>query len=122
MKKDIAYYLSKGFDLKTATYFANGRKTIIAVTANDDFTLTLKFDNEELRIYDVKPLIEPNTIFEFFSNIENFKRVYIDDCHCVSWDIDPNIDSNIVWNNKIDLCPDSCYMDSFPLTGGIKNV
>ena len=22
------------------------------------------------------------------------------------------IDSNVVWNNKVDLCPDSCYVDS----------
>ncbi len=41
-----------------------------------------------------------------------FRRVYIDDCGCVAWDKDPTVDSNVVWNNKIDLCPDSCYLDS----------
>ena len=28
--------------------------------------------------------------------------------YCVSWDIDPNVDSETVWNNKIDLDPDGC--------------
>lgn len=44
----------------------------------------------------------------------NFRRVYLDEDHSVCWDIDPNVDSNEVWNNKVDLCPDSCYVDSVP--------
>lgn len=44
---------------------------------------------------------------------ENFARVFIE-YGAVCWDIDPNVDSNEVWNNRIDLCPDSCYIDSFP--------
>ena len=31
-------------------------------------------------------------------------------------DIDPNVDSDVVWNNKVDLCPDSCYVDSVPIS------
>ena len=41
--------------------------------------------------------------------------MYIDNEHCIAWDIDPNIDSNVVWNNKINLSPDSCYVDSIPV-------
>lgn len=41
--------------------------------------------------------------------------VYLDDCNCVSWDINPDIDSNVIWNNKVDLCSDSCYIDSIPV-------
>ena len=44
-----------------------------------------------------------------------FRRVYLYNQHCVSWDIDPAVDSNIVWSNKIDLCLDSCYIDSIPI-------
>ena len=40
---------------------------------------------------------------------------------CIAWDIDPNIDSHQVWNNKVDLCPDTCYIDSVPL-GGTANA
>ncbi len=52
---------------------------------------------------------------------ENFRRVYVDDTHCIAWDIDPSIDSAKVWNNKVDLCPDGCYIDSIPV-GGVSDV
>lgn len=113
--KNIDYYLSKGFDRKMAEYFAKGRRTITSVIANDDFTLTITFDNGEKRLLDMKSTLEAGTVFETFADINNFRRVYIDDEHCIAWDIDPNIDSNIVWNNKVDLCPDTCYIDSIPL-------
>lgn len=115
MANTVEYYLSKGFDQKTAEYYAAGRRTIVSVAANDDFTLTLRFDNGEVRLYDAKPLLEKGTVFEPFSDIENFRRVYLDEQHCVSWDIDPAVDSEKVWNNKVDLCPDSCYLDSVPV-------
>lgn len=98
-----------------AEYFASGRKKIIEVNPNDNFTLTIRFNNGEVRLYDAAPLLQPGTVFAPFRNLENFRRVYLDDDHCISWDIDPDIDSNVVWNNKVDLCPDSCYVDSVPI-------
>ena len=121
MGKSIEYYLSKGFDRKTAEYYAGGRKRIVGVVPNDDFTLTISFDNGEKRLYNVAPLLKPNTVFEPFADINNFRRVYVDDTHCISWDIDPNIDSEKVWNNKVDLSPDTCYIDSVPIVGGAAN-
>ena len=115
MPNTVEYYISKGFDEKTALYFASGRKKITAVSPNDDFTLTISFDNGEMRLYDVRPLLKKGTVFEPFMDIESFRRVYIDEQHSIAWDIDPNVDSNEVWNNKVDLCPDSCYMDSTPI-------
>ena len=100
----------------TAEYFANGKKRILSVVPNDDFTLTLGFDNGEKRLFDVRPLLRKGTVFEPFSDMENFRRVYVDEQHTVSWDIDPNIDSRVVWNNKVDLCPDTCYIESRPLS------
>lgn len=114
MKKSVEYYLSKGFDKKMAEYFSSGRKTITKVIPNENYTLTIHFDNNEKRIFDVKPLLQKGTVFEPFLNKENFNRVYVDDTHCIAWDIDPNVDSNVVWNNKVDLCPDTCYVDSIP--------
>ncbi len=119
MTRTVDYYLSKGFDLKAAEYFASGRKKITGVIPNDDFTLTISFDNGEKRLYDVRPLLQKGTEFEIFADIENFRRVYIDDTNCIAWDIDPNIDSNKVWSNKVDLCPDGCYIDSVPIGGAI---
>ena len=116
MGNSVEYYISKGYDRKTAEYFSAGRRTIIGVAPNDDFTLTLIFDNGERRIYDVNPILRPDTVFEPFMDINNFRRVYIDDQHCIAWDKDPNVDSNEVWSNKVDLCPDTCYMDSVPIS------
>lgn len=115
MSKSVEFYLSKGFTLPMAEYFAAGRRKITAVKANEDFTLTLDFDNGERRLYDCKPLLKAGTVFETFMRIENFGRVYLDEDSCVSWDIDPNVDSRLVWNNKVDICPDGCYVDSVPL-------
>lgn len=117
MANTVEYYLSKGFDYKTAEYFANGKRTITDVVPNADMTLTISFDNGEKRLYDMRPVLKKDTVFEPFINWENFKRVYLDENHCISWDIDPTIDSTKVWNNKVDLCPDSCYLDSIPQEG-----
>lgn len=122
MGKSVEYYLSKGYNQKMAEYFSMGRKKITGVVPNDNFTLTISFDNGEVRLYDAAPLLQPGTVFAPFRKLEDFRRVYLDDNHCISWDIDPAVDSNVVWNNKVDLCPDGCYVDSVPLSGGASNV
>ena len=121
MPNTIEFYLSKGFDKPMAEYYASGRKKILSVTPNTDFTLLLAFDNGEERIFDIKPILEKGGVFTPFRDYNNFRRVYLDDCNAVSWDIDPNVDSNIVWNNKVDLSPDRCYVDSIP-TDNYKSV
>lgn len=112
MGKSVEYYLSKGYDRKMAEYFASGRKRITKVVPRNDFTLLLSFDNGETRLYDAGPLLQAGTVFAPFREWDNFRRVYLDEGHSVCWDIDPNIDSNEVWNNKVDLCPDSCYVET----------
>lgn len=115
MGKDIEYYLSRGFEPKMAAYFSSGRKQITGVVPRPDLTLLLHFDNGETRLYDMRPLLQPGTVFAPLRDWANFRRVYLDESHCVSWDIDPNVDSQTVWNNKVDLCPDTCYVDSVPV-------
>lgn len=115
VRKAQDYYLTKGFDRPTAEYFANGRRTIVDVIPNDDYTLTLNFDNGEQRLLDMKPMLNEGTVFKPLCNIATFKRVYLDTQHCVSWDIGPTVDSEKDWNNKIDLSSDSCYIDSVPI-------
>lgn len=122
MKINVDFYLSRGYDQKMAEYFAAGRRQITGVVPNDNFTLTITFDNGEKRLLDATPFLQSAAIFAPFRELENFRRVYLDDCHCISWDIDPSVDSNVVWNNKVDLCPDTCYVDSLPLEGGASNV
>ena len=115
MGKSVEYYLSKGYDRKMAEYFASGRKRITKVVPRNDFTLVLSFDNGEIRLYDARPLLQAGTVFAPFREWDNFRRVYLDEDHSVCWDIDPNVDSNEVWNNKVDLCPDSCYVETVVL-------
>ena len=93
---------------RVQAYLQNGRRRLVRVQANDDYTLLLEYDNGEKRLYDVKPLegvfaaLEPKTVF---------RRVYIDDCGCVAWDRDSASDGGILCDNRITLCPDSCYLD-----------
>lgn len=115
MEKSVEYYLTKGYDSQMAEYFASGRKKITKVVPREDFTLLLRFDNGEMRVYDMRPLLQEGTVFAPFRQWDNFRRVYLSEDHSVCWDIDPNIDSNTVWNNRVDLCPDACYVDSTPL-------
>jgi hypothetical protein len=111
----VEAYLRKGYDRPSAEYFAAGRKKLVDVRAKDDFSLWLTFENGEVRRLDCLPFLRSGTVFEPFMDLENFKRVYLDADRCVSWDIDPEIDSDVVWSNKVDLCPDSCYIDSVPV-------
>lgn len=122
MSNTVDYYLSKGFGQKMAEYLSAGRRRITGVAPNDDYTLTLTFDNGEVRMYDVLPLMSSGSVFAPLHNLSDFRRVYLDENNSVAWDIDPTVDSNVVWSNKLDLCPDSCYVDSIPLTGGTTNV
>lgn len=117
MPNTVEYYLSKGFDREMAEYYASGRKKIVSVVPQRDFTLLLTFDNNEKRILDIKPILEKGGVFAPFREYSNFSRVYIDNSNSVCWDIDPNVDSEVVWNNKVDLCPDCCYVDSVPYGG-----
>ena len=112
MSYDKNYYLSKGFEEPVAKYFVSGRKKIIEISVNDDFTLNLMFDNGENKLLDCKPIIEDGTVFEKISDINAFKKVYLDENNCPAWDIDPKKDSKIYWNNKIELDSDMCYIES----------
>lgn len=58
MANTVEFYLSMVSDRRTAEYFAGGKKRIVGVVPNDDFTLTLRFDNGERRLYDMRPLLK----------------------------------------------------------------
>lgn len=112
MNKDLNYYLIKGFDRKSAEYFCNGRRKITNVKADQNHILNLTFDNGETKLFDVTPYLQKDTVFEFLLDIDNFNRVYVDEDNNIAWDIDPNVNSDIVWDNKVDISGDTCYIDS----------
>jgi hypothetical protein len=83
---------------------------IVDVVANDDFSLTLTFDNNEVRVYDMKNKLFG--VFKILNDINKFKEVFIDEKGDVAWDKDKNLDSSIHWNNRLDICKDVVYMNS----------
>lgn len=113
MRETVDYYLLKGFDQLAAEYFAGGTKRLTDVKANPDFTLLLTYEEREKLLYDCKPLLDQGGVFVHLRKYENFVRAFVES-GAVCWDIDPNVDSNEVWNNRIDLCPDTCYINSVP--------
>lgn len=68
------------------------------VTPNSDYTITLTFDNGEIKIFDMKPYLTKG-IFRELNDINIFKTVK------------PFLGS-IQWKNGQDLCPDTLYLDS----------
>ncbi|MFH0785089.1 MAG: DUF2442 domain-containing protein [Pseudomonadota bacterium] len=71
---------------------------IKAVHPTDDFALHILFDNDEERIFDVKPYMEKG-IFSQLKDPGIFKSVK------------PFLGS-IQWINGLDFCPDTLYLES----------
>lgn len=68
------------------------------VKASQDYTLTLKFTNGEVKIFDVKPYLN----FGFFKELKD--RHYFNS-------VRPSLGS-IQWANGQDFCPDTLYLES----------
>jgi hypothetical protein len=68
------------------------------VKPNSNYTLTLTFTNDEVKIFDVKPYLDKG-IFKELTNVNLFNSVK------------PFLGS-IQWNNGQDLCPDTLYLES----------
>lgn len=111
MQHDVTFYTKRGFDQKAAEYFASGRRRATAVKPLPDKSLLVTFDNDEVRVYDMAPAIRPGTVFAFLADDEAFGRVYIDENNDIAWDIDPAVDSALVWSNKVDISADACYLE-----------
>jgi len=72
------------------------------VKPQDDYQILLTFDNEELKVFDMKPYINKG----FFKQLQD--KNYFNT-------VKPFMDS-IQWKNGQDLCPDTLYLDSQSLT------
>ena len=88
-------------------------RNIIKVIPNANYSLIVSFDNNETRIYDMADNLYG--VFEILKDEQKFKEVFIDESGNIAWDIDKNIDSNVYWNNRIDICKDAVYIESTPL-------
>jgi hypothetical protein len=73
------------------------------------FILRITFDNGEIRFIDMEGELS-RPAFAPLQDVGRFNSVYIDSSGSIAWDADPAVDSQTVWSNHIDLCPDSCYL------------
>jgi len=103
---------------KVKKYFEKGKRTITKAIPNEDYTLTVTFDNEETRVYDMSKNLFG--VFEILKDKDKFKEAFIDEFGNIAWERDKNLDSNKVWNNKIEVCKDSVYMNSKPLDNTVS--
>jgi len=75
---------------------------VVAVRPNPDYTLTLTFNNGEVKTFDVKPYLDIG-IFRELRDQRHFNSVR------------PFLGS-IQWQNGQDFCPDTLYLDSVPVS------
>lgn len=75
---------------------------IKSVTPEDNYCLLLEFNNGEWRRYDVSPLLERG-VFKPLKNYRAFRQVR-------PWM------GTIAWAGGQDLCPDTLYLDSVPIS------
>lgn len=73
-----------------------------AVVPKDDFTLNIRFSNGETRSFDMKPHLGFG-IFKELADLAYFKQARIDN-------------GTVVWPHEQDICPDTLYEDSRPIT------
>ena len=71
---------------------------VVKVIANDDYTLTITFDNSEVKKFDVKPYLDKGVFVEL-KNLVYFKTVKI-------------VNGTVSWNDRQDFCPDTLYLKS----------
>ena len=66
-------YLAKGLDLCIGRILRfRAQKILLSVTPNDDFTLTLNFDNGKKRLLDCKPYRKMERFFVPTENLRQF--------------------------------------------------
>ncbi len=72
---------------------------ILNVKALDDYLLEITFETKEVKIYNMKKLIQENKIYCNLKNFEYFNKVK------------PRGDT-IEWENGEDVCPEDLYYNS----------
>lgn len=76
-------------------------KKVVAVKANEDFSLDLKFDDGSVKRFDVKPYLNYG-VFTELKDFEYFKQVRI-------------AFGTVQWPNEQDISPETLYLESTPI-------
>lgn len=83
--------------------------TAIQVIPNDDFTLTIKYQNGETRFYDMTPLLN-HGVFAEMQDLNYFRLAFIDEQF-----------GAVCWPNEQDICPNTLYEQSFSVSNIPRN-
>ena len=73
-------------------------KTVIAVTANDNFSLDLKFNDGSFKRFDARPYLDYN-VFRELKDPEYFKQVRL-------------AFGTVQWPHEQDISPETLYLES----------
>jgi len=76
-------------------------KKVIAVKANEDFSLELKFNDNSIRKFDARPYLDFG-VFKELKDIGYFKQVRI-------------AFGTVQWPHEQDISPDTLYIESMPI-------
>jgi len=76
-------------------------KKVIAVKANDDFSLDLRFNDNGLRRFDARPYLDIG-VFTELKDIGYFKQVRF-------------AFGTVQWPHEQDISPDTLYIESRPI-------
>ena len=70
---------------------------VIAVSANDDFSLDLKFNDDSLKRFDCKPHLDRG-IFKELKSLDYFKQAQV-------------AFGTVQWPHEQDIAPETLYLD-----------
>jgi hypothetical protein len=76
-------------------------KKVVAVKANEDFSLDLRFNDNSIRRFDVRPYLDFG-VFTELKDIEYFKQVRI-------------TYGTVQWPHEQDISPDTLFLESRPI-------
>ncbi|HYR74707.1 MAG TPA: DUF2442 domain-containing protein [Pyrinomonadaceae bacterium] len=76
---------------------------ITAVTANDDFSLDLQFNDGSVKRFDVKPYLD-YLVFRELKDLKCFKQVDL-------------AFGTVQWPNEQDISPETLYLEGLPISG-----
>jgi len=76
-------------------------KKVVAVKANEDFSLDLRFNDNSVRRFDVRPYLDFG-VFNELKDIGYFKQVRI-------------AYGTVQWPHEQDISPDTLYIESRPI-------
>ena len=83
--------------------------SIINIETLPDYTILVTYSNEEVINYSLGTLLMNK--LSMLKDEKIFKSVFIDEFGNVAWNIDDTIDSNINWDNRIDISKENIYIE-----------